>query len=551
MTASDTNEQLLRKLILKSLETSVSKHLLYLVEQSEHNSHVAFCILWDKLQTKDSSIRTSTVQLMDCLFRASRSFRKEVCNNFQSFLGLTVGHDASHSLPPPVSSAEQLRERSLEIIEKWKDEFGKECPQIVHSYRYLRDCLGMKLPNARNRASQRQLELQARQRRTQQLLFERFKSIPTELMHVQEEARASIRRLEECLDLLMTREDAPSPGLASTPNVADATPNVADAGPAARDIQPITLGDFSGGSMRTDPADLEWEDVADDDLQEGMEADLKKSLMDKISEIGRSLTSSCIHKLRSWLRLLVQLDLGSVQNLPHSTSALALPDELSDMAMERDNLLRQIVALRNEVQALLARAQLQGAAISPEALAECSSVQNQGNISQHITLTVQLVDGAISEPPNGMFQVFNEEEEESRDAAGGGTEFKDLQEAGLERMLEPGYDEKAAGCSSSRQRGGPLSLHHINQVVQKKDVNSKRYGVHQRAGAANETLRRVQQRTSHNDRVLSSAGDEALARMVHEEEVTKARRPKIPSYISNKKTKLTGKALIMKKLGLA
>jgi hypothetical protein len=62
--------------------------------------------------------------------------------------------------------------------------------------------------------------------------------------------------------------------------------------------------------------------------------------------------------------------------------------------------------------------------------------------------------------------------------------------------------------------------------------------------------RKAQQHSSHNDRVLSSAGDEALARRAQEEEMSRAIMSASSIRLS-KKAKLTGKAFIKKKLGLS
>jgi hypothetical protein len=42
-----------------------------------------------------------------------------------------------------MSMAQQLRERSLEMIEKWKEEYGKECPQVTE-YDLLRRMRSLK-----------------------------------------------------------------------------------------------------------------------------------------------------------------------------------------------------------------------------------------------------------------------------------------------------------------------------------------------------------------------------------------------------------------------
>jgi hypothetical protein len=51
-----------------------------------------------------------------------------------------VGFRQERPLPGPAAAAEELRQTSLQVVERWKDEFGKACPQARKRIR-VHDCL--------------------------------------------------------------------------------------------------------------------------------------------------------------------------------------------------------------------------------------------------------------------------------------------------------------------------------------------------------------------------------------------------------------------------
>lgn len=89
---------------------------------------------------------------------------------------LTPAHPHSNLAPSP----------SLSSPSPW---------QLVSGCRYLRDCLGLRLPELRARAAQRVEQQAARRARTQQLLLERFWAMPQELAALRQEAEHLLSQL--------------------------------------------------------------------------------------------------------------------------------------------------------------------------------------------------------------------------------------------------------------------------------------------------------------------------------------------------------------------
>lgn len=80
--------------------------------------------------TLSSSVqpRLLAVQVMDVIFTRSRAFRQLVSNSFSDFLDLAVCYKPDASLP--AGPGQELREKSLEIVERWHEQFGKFYPEV-------------------------------------------------------------------------------------------------------------------------------------------------------------------------------------------------------------------------------------------------------------------------------------------------------------------------------------------------------------------------------------------------------------------------------------
>ena len=80
---------------------------------------------WCSLQT-----RLHVVNLADQLFQRSKAFRSHLTAHFTEFLELSLGFRHDKPLPGPASTANQLRDRGLEIVEHWNDKFGSSYKQV-------------------------------------------------------------------------------------------------------------------------------------------------------------------------------------------------------------------------------------------------------------------------------------------------------------------------------------------------------------------------------------------------------------------------------------
>ena len=70
------------------------------------------------------------VNLADKLFPRSKAFRNHLTAHFTEFLELSLGFRHDRPLPGPASTANQLRDRALEIVEQWNDKFGSAYKQV-------------------------------------------------------------------------------------------------------------------------------------------------------------------------------------------------------------------------------------------------------------------------------------------------------------------------------------------------------------------------------------------------------------------------------------
>ena len=77
--------------------------------------------------------RLHVVNITDQLFQRSKAFRNHLTAHLTDFLELSLGFRHDKPLPGPSGTANQLRERTLEIVEQWNDKFGSTYKQVCHN----------------------------------------------------------------------------------------------------------------------------------------------------------------------------------------------------------------------------------------------------------------------------------------------------------------------------------------------------------------------------------------------------------------------------------
>lgn len=89
-----------------------------------------FLACWTMWMCCLSQTRLHVVNLSDQLFNRSKAFRNHLTAHFTEFLELSLGLRHDKPLPGPANTANQLRDRSLEIVEQWNDKYGTSYKQV-------------------------------------------------------------------------------------------------------------------------------------------------------------------------------------------------------------------------------------------------------------------------------------------------------------------------------------------------------------------------------------------------------------------------------------
>lgn len=111
----------------------------------------AFYYLSTDLARRNGAVRIRCLTIMDCLLHRSKVFRQLVCSDIRtivSLMGLLKGSDSAVSSGShAVGYASELEAKGKELIEVWDHLYGDRHPQLRAVARYLREHLGLEMPN--------------------------------------------------------------------------------------------------------------------------------------------------------------------------------------------------------------------------------------------------------------------------------------------------------------------------------------------------------------------------------------------------------------------
>ena len=131
--------------IIRNLTTSYTpqlagKELKELSTILKHNSELittTFNLLIAQLKVYHAQIRFLAFNVMEHLFARSRIFRDLLVANLKIIIQLTTGIQSNASLPDPRIFAEKLRAKSLNLLEKWKKNYGMYYPRLRVAFKYI------------------------------------------------------------------------------------------------------------------------------------------------------------------------------------------------------------------------------------------------------------------------------------------------------------------------------------------------------------------------------------------------------------------------------
>jgi hypothetical protein len=103
------------------------------------------------LAKRNGAVRYRSLVAMDCLLHRSKVFRQLVCADIRTIatnMGLLKDSSAaSASSSVPTGYASELEAKSKELLELWDHLYGERHPQLRAVARYLREFLGVPMPN--------------------------------------------------------------------------------------------------------------------------------------------------------------------------------------------------------------------------------------------------------------------------------------------------------------------------------------------------------------------------------------------------------------------
>ncbi|CAL8464282.1 g3817 [Coccomyxa elongata] len=446
------------------------QQLKLLCKASHDNVIEVFDLLLDRLKASDAQTRLHALEVCDMLFGRSRAFRTAAAAQLPALLEAVVGYRPGRPLPGPPELATRLREKALDAVERWNDNYGAFYQQIRLGVRYLKDVLKMKFPELRARAAAAEAERRQREARAQQLLQAKYRRLANNFDAGAAEIQSALDQVQRCFDLLRG-DSAPAqppaqPQSAAPESVMDEEEwEDIDAGKDEVD-DGEGLADYGGEA----PEEL-LESAAAYSGMAGLGRAPDPAVLENLHALQRELVNRHLPTLQEWLRIIVKAEVGEAGLEEHA---------------RREGLLRAAIELRSRI------------TLAQDRYGVLRSLLPE---QTHIILPVDKGKAPAAEPvSNGvaMTELFGTDSDE--DAPAGGVPSK------------PAPTAKSGGASSSA--GGPAAA-----TSSRGATIGDRNKAAGRGGAANGALRRASSQHRQRESKLPEDVRRALA----------AQAPKLPA----------------------
>lgn len=178
------------------------KAIKSVVQYSDSELKLAAHALMEFMKRDHSQIRYLTLLIIDQLFMRSKLFRTLLVENLDQLLTLSIGFRRNQPLPAPPSVATILRNKAIEFLEKWNSSFGIHYRQLRLGFDYLKNTLKFQFPNLQANAARIQQERRERERRSKEILLNKFETLKENFPSIKEEIQLTIDEIGECLDIV-------------------------------------------------------------------------------------------------------------------------------------------------------------------------------------------------------------------------------------------------------------------------------------------------------------------------------------------------------------
>ena len=153
--------------------------------------------------------------LMDEFFLRSKYFRLLLSQDLKRILELCVIGNKK-ALPAPAEFATLLREKTLSLLEVWRNKHGQHHKEIMLAYTYIKNTLKFKFPEVESRSGENQRSLlEAKQNaKRQSILKLKYIKLQSEIKEMMPDIESIITEISSCFQFLVP--DVTSESSAST-----------------------------------------------------------------------------------------------------------------------------------------------------------------------------------------------------------------------------------------------------------------------------------------------------------------------------------------------
>ncbi|KAK6285805.1 hypothetical protein POUND7_011984 [Theobroma cacao] len=258
------------------------KAIKSVVRFSDSELRVAAHTLMDLMKRDHSQVRYLTLLIIDELFMRSKLFRTLIVENLDQLLTLSIGFRRNMPLPAPPAVASTLRSKAIEFLEKWNVSFGVHYRQLRLGFDYLKNSLRFQFPNLQENAARIERERTERERRTQEILRNKFETLKTNFGSIKEEMQSTVNEIGECLYIARTKEESVPLGL----------------------LDDEDFEEFHSSELRQ---------IRLDSLKEGekvCENSDNKVVLDALRELYKLLVTKHLVSVQEWISLLIRVEVA-------------------------------------------------------------------------------------------------------------------------------------------------------------------------------------------------------------------------------------------------
>lgn len=190
-----------------NLDPRLLKAIKSVVRYSDSELRIAAQTLINLMKRHHSQVRYLALLIIDELFMRSKLFRTLLVENLDQLLSLSVGFRRNLPLPAPLAVASLLRSKAIEFLEKWNTTFGVHYRQLRLGYDYLKNTLRFQFPNLQANAARMQQQRSERERRTKEILLNKFELLKEKFLTIKDEIQSTIDEIGECLDIIRSEDE--------------------------------------------------------------------------------------------------------------------------------------------------------------------------------------------------------------------------------------------------------------------------------------------------------------------------------------------------------